>query len=424
MRILLVLAYLQVLNLSAQANEFWLPQNTPSSELLQRICFVDSLTGWAVGDGGVIIATTNGGVTWLSQNSGINYTIDDVFFLNSRLGWAVANDFFFAGSTILRTSNGGTTWTFSHYPDTTLYLTRIYFLDSLNGWLGGLTNQIMLQTMNGGISWTAREIDSSECAWYPVRGITFYSPQYGFACGGYFDVAGHVLRTTDYGMSWTATCVSAEPIFDMVIFDSLNLLGVGGDFEFGASVAWTSDGGANWSYEWLEYFGTGYAVAFRTPSEGWMPLGFAGTWALTTDSGNTWQELGPPDSISVYDVTFTDQYHGYACGSNGAVLKYNTELIGLANDNGFLPASPTLRQNYPNPFNPSTTIEFSLPKTSRVKVVIYDLLGKEVRTLLNEIRREGVHRIRFNSDGLPSGVYLYRLTAGSYSETKKLVVVR
>jgi len=420
--VVIVLALVHLLNFSAYANEFWLLQNTPTSALLQRICFVDSLTGWAAGEGGVIIATTNGGTNWLSQNSGINYTIDDIFFLNSHLGWAVANDFFFAGSTILRTSNGGTTWTHSRYPDTTLYLTRIYFLDSLNGWIAGF-NQVLLRTTNGGSNWITREVDSSECSWFPVRGIAFYSSQFGIACGGYFDVAGHVLRTTDWGVSWSAVCVSPEPLFDFVMFDSLNLLAVGGDFEFGASFARSTNAGGTWTYQWLGFFGTGYAVAFRTSSEGWMPLGFSATWALTTDAGLNWQEF-PPDTISAYDVTFTDPYHGFACGSSGSILKYNTNLIGIRDYKSFLPVTPILTQNYPNPFNPSTTIEFSLPKPSRVKIVIYDLLGREIKTLLNEVRREGTHRIKFNSNGLASGLYFCRLIAGGYSQTKKLVIAK
>jgi hypothetical protein len=83
-----------------------------------------------------------------------------------------------------------------------------------------------------------------------------------------------------------------------------------------------------------------------------------------------------------------------------------------------------LMQNYPNPFNPSTTIRYALPKSSYVRLKVYNLLGREIATLVNEKRAAGEHAIRWNPIGLPSGIYFYRLQAGEFVATRKLVLMR
>ena len=84
----------------------------------------------------------------------------------------------------------------------------------------------------------------------------------------------------------------------------------------------------------------------------------------------------------------------------------------------------SLGQNYPNPFNPSTTIEFELPEVSRVKLSVYDILGREVTLLVNETLNAGVHEVRFHGSNLPSGVYLYRIQAEGFESTMKMLVLR
>jgi hypothetical protein len=89
-----------------------------------------------------------------------------------------------------------------------------------------------------------------------------------------------------------------------------------------------------------------------------------------------------------------------------------------------IPAAYVLRQNYPNPFNPSTTISYALPTQSLVTLKVFNVLGQEVATLVNGLENPGNKSVEFNAAGLPSGVYFYRLQAGSYSGTKMLMVVR
>ena len=93
-------------------------------------------------------------------------------------------------------------------------------------------------------------------------------------------------------------------------------------------------------------------------------------------------------------------------------------------ENDLLPTEFRLEQNYPNPFNPSTTIQFSLPKTSNVTIRIYDILGREVATLLDEEYQPGQYKIIFEAGQLASGLYMYRIQAGDFRETKKLMLLR
>jgi len=89
-----------------------------------------------------------------------------------------------------------------------------------------------------------------------------------------------------------------------------------------------------------------------------------------------------------------------------------------------VPAAFALKQNYPNPFNPTTTIEYSVPKLLDIELKVYNIFGHEIQTLVNGRQEAGVHRVQFDSSGLPSGLYFYRLRTGEFVETKKMVVVR
>lgn len=83
-----------------------------------------------------------------------------------------------------------------------------------------------------------------------------------------------------------------------------------------------------------------------------------------------------------------------------------------------------LSQNYPNPFNPSTTISYQLPETGNVNIKVYDVLGKEVATLVNNEQRAGSYKVDFNGSSLASGIYYYQIRAGKFVETKKMILLK
>jgi hypothetical protein len=97
---------------------------------------------------------------------------------------------------------------------------------------------------------------------------------------------------------------------------------------------------------------------------------------------------------------------------------------GISNYNNIVPAIYAVSQNYPNPFNPTTNINFDLPKGNVVKLKVYDMSGKEVAVLLNEFKSAGRYTYTFGASSLSSGVYFYRISAGDFSDTKKMILVK
>src|SRR5205085_12490134 len=102
----------------------------------------------------------------------------------------------------------------------------------------------------------------------------------------------------------------------------------------------------------------------------------------------------------------------------------NDTLVGISNHNNEIPSTYSLAQNYPNPFNPSTQISFGLPKTGHVELKVYDIAGREVATILNEIRQAGNYNVEFNASEFASGVYFYTIRSNDFTETKKMVLIK
>jgi Secretion system C-terminal sorting domain/Cytochrome c554 and c-prime len=109
---------------------------------------------------------------------------------------------------------------------------------------------------------------------------------------------------------------------------------------------------------------------------------------------------------------------------NDAINKADLIVTGIASSNITKPLTFNLSQNYPNPFNPTTTISYSVPKSSPVTIKVYDILGREVETLVNEQKVSGNYEVQFNGSKLSSGVYFYRMQAGDFVQTKKLVLMK
>lgn len=176
----------------------------------------------------------------------------------------------------------------------------------------------------------------------------------------------------------------------------------------------------------------------------WHPVIISGSgsysyqWYVSTDGGSTWTTLGTAYTQSrtmvTYDFIMRCDVHDNGTGENASgqlTVYYGTpppkvgsdekEIAALAQE---IPTEYSLFQNYPNPFNPSTEIRFALPEQAHVKLAIFDMLGREVAQLVNGQMDAGYHSVTWNANTLPSGVYIYRLAAGSFVQTKKLVLAK
>ena len=425
--ILIAVSILFVSNSFSQSE--WRKIDSPTDKLLRHVFFVDSTTGWCAGRDGIIIHTSDGGKSWAEQNSTVQTFIVGLFFLDKNLGWALTlRDTLPFGTTIIKTTNGGDEWLAENYPEDNVFMNTIFYFDSLNGWIGGSK---IAGTTDGGFSWVDANIDSGFVSNLPVLNFKFYNRQFGYACGGFIDLAGVIWRTTDFGLNWSSVGVSPDQVFDMFVFDSLNAITLSGDPEgfFGIGNIKTTDAGENWSFEEMSLLGLSFAIDFRLPTEGWSASGFK--FLFTSDKGETWIEKQTPDSAVIFDLTFADSSTGYAVGENGAILKYRKEII-VPTDS--IPADYFLSQNYPNPFNSLTRINYSIKENGIVSLKVYDVLGNEVAVLVNEEKSAGNYEIDFSAIGrsafggnaytLTSGVYFYRLSTDGFAQTKKMVLLR
>jgi len=182
----------------------------------------------------------------------------------------------------------------------------------------------------------------------------------------------------------------------------------------------TSAAGFNYSDIWYTYSQNG---------------GF--TWSTPTNITNSGNQDARYPSISKYNapsqvniVFQQDPVPGSCAFTDGAPVSQNRQVFyrftvpNSVRVGGGLTTEFGLYQNYPNPFNPSTTIRYELPHASRASLKVYNTLGQEVATLVNETRPAGVFTVQFDGGSLSSGLYFYRMRAGEYVQTKKLVVLK
>jgi len=170
------------------------------------------------------------------------------------------------------------------------------------------------------------------------------------------------------------------------------------------------------------YDGFSDTEKFRSLASGiGKPQAGPGDISFTVSTGPL--NIGPADTVNVgFAVAGGLNLEDLRSSVSNARIKYKT----LTNDTSqsLIPDKYILYQNYPNPFNPNTIISYSLPEQSNVSLKIYDILGNEVRTLVDQIQTEGNYRVEFKVNGLASGIYFYRIQAGSFTEVKKMVVLK
>ena len=124
------------------------------------------------------------------------------------------------------------------------------------------------------------------------------------------------------------------------------------------------------------------------------------------------------------NLTFSNNLYMYAYANDSAILFKYTSNTSLISGNVNRVNNFKLSQNYPNPFNPETKINYELPNDGKVKLMIYDVLGREIKTLVNEVKQAGKYTVEFNGSNFASGVYFYRIESGKFTEVKRMVLVK
>ncbi len=192
----------------------------------------------------------------------------------------------------------------------------------------------------------------------------------------------------------------------------------------------TTDGGANWVTFGVPDFEEIYDLFFISPDSG-VVVGKPGMVRFTADGGNTWEEDPELTTLlagrSIKKIGALSDEFGIAITDSGSIISFATDssLLTAVNEDGIHIHNYSLSNNYPNPFNPSTIIEYSLPQYGFVTLIVYDMLGREIATLVNEEKPAGNYKFEFEASNLASGVYYYHIKVGNeFVETRKMVLLR
>ncbi len=249
-----------------------------------------------------------------------------------------------------------------------------------------------------------------------LRGVSFTDANNGTVVGK----AGTILRTTNGGASWINQISGTTNQLRGVSFtDSDNGTAVGWE----GTILRTTNGGTSWISQTSGTRNNLYGVSFADSNNG-TAVGVLGTILRTTNGGASWINQISGTTNLLLAVSFTDSDNGTAVGWVGTILRTTNGGVTFIEVSKEKVSSFLLMQNYPNPFNPSTTINYQIPALNFVTLKVYDVLGNEVVTLVNEEKPAGEYEVEFNASSLSSGIYFYRLQAGSFVETKKMVLLR
>jgi photosystem II stability/assembly factor-like uncharacterized protein len=419
---------LLLLSVVLETQAQWVHQPFPSAEYLWKVRFVDTLTGWVLGQSH-IYKTSDGGNSWMPQDSVIGG--GDVLTALNRdtVFWANFTGVPPYTRGLRRTTNGGLTW--STVDTLPLYWTELKFVgDNVGYAVGGTTpdfNPIVRKTTDGGASWTTNWIGSGGSE---LEGVSFVDAQRGWIISYY---RGLVYRTTDGGTNWVLQDSTGHgygdgwvPMRDICFVTADSGWAVGGISGLPA-IARTTNGGTSWTYVRPPIGSSFREVAMRNSRLGWC----AGMnndirhIARTTDGGETWsaQDFSPAASAGFESISMITDRVGWAVGPSGVYKTVNGGIVSVPYDES-VPHGFTLDQNYPNPFNPTTKITYSIPSRSSVKLSVCNILGQEVMTLVNEQQEAGGHEARFDGSNLASGVYIYRLTSGQNVFTRKMILMK
>jgi len=396
----------------------------------ENIIYAGSASDFSAGKRGSLFKSTNGGASWDTLLAGVTVRDIDIHPFNSQIVYMTGGINFLTPSGIFKSLDGGKNWIRTDFG------IRIFYSEEGPGVLA---------------------ID-------PLHPDTLYA-----GTGGFF--GGNLYKTTDGGKQWQAIgnetyilngvpAITIDPKNTNVVYV--------GTAQNGALLK-SIDGGKNWKQLDFPEVGIIYDLLVHPLNS---EIVYAGTWYhgfyFSRNAGTSWQRAnaGLPDTNSVRKIAVakTKVYIAANDRKKGAIYEssqnnINWKMVGnksfeqgvnfvsySAKQSRLLLGAPgiytltilsnveslqekplsayRLWQNYPNPFNSHTFIEYHLSEKSFVSLMIYDISDRLIRILVHETQYPGDYRVKFNADNLASGIYFYRLQAGSYIQTQKLVLFR
>lgn len=393
------------------------PTGLTSGTVLRGVWFVNANTGFISGGAStfrVIKKSTDGGNSW----SNSYFEVDPASFLPLQFINETTGFVYGLESEVYRTTNSGTSWDLIYIGANGVNSGE--FLDYNTGIICGLNynGSNVHKTTNAGSSWTT--LNTPLVGQHYLFQIFLRNANTGFlSSSSYTTSVPNILRTSDGGSNWTFvyTGTAAQSYFMIADINSDTMIAVGQ----AGNILRTYNGGLNWSNSTLGSYNfnnitmvnnsTAFAVA-------------QSTIVKTSNTGDNWTVQFTPSS-NLQGVFFLNELTGWACGSGGKLYKTTSGgVTGIYTGGNNHPKSFELYQNTPNPFNPKTIISYELRVTSYVQLKVFDVLGREVSLLVNSKLEAGKHEADFDGTDFTSGIYYYTLTAGSYKETKRMVLLK
>lgn len=393
----------------------WTQTSSGTTNMLYGIHFPGKNYGYACGLSGVICKTTNGGINWTNSIPSATSYLYSIYFTSDSIGYAAGYN-----GRIMKTTDYGSSWV-NIVSGTTQVINSVYFPSANTGYAAANGNKI-LKTTDAGLNWITPVMDVSGTEDY--YSVYFINNNTGWVCGE--ESGGRIRKTTDGGDIWISQGgASGTTRLNGIRFRNAN---VGIAVGTGGAIYRTSNGGDNWaavsSGVTSELFEVDFSASGTLNS--WYIAGAGGRILRSTDNGVTWGLLTSGIGTSMYTVSVINRDTVFMTGANGIILRsYNgSVLTSVTGNENNTPEKFMLAQNFPNPFNPTTDVEFRVANFGFVTLKVYNSQGKEIRALINENLNAGSYSIKFDGSGLQSGVYFYKLEAGEFSETRKMVLVK
>jgi len=380
------------------------------------------------GSGSILSAGVWGGFLYLSIDSGATWTLRDTVATTWICPYCAlvippSVNLFASGSDVFEGAGNGVNANVHVSTDNglTWAVKDTGFSESVNCFIS-IGNSIYAAT-NGGIFYSTDEGTS-----WNITGNKFNNHSLAKIENTLFAATegNGIFRSTNYGSSWTEVDSTDYDFFGGLAVIGTNIFA--GAFQFyhqpsTGGIFVSKDNGRSWDHSDTGMTDHSVNVLYSDGSN--LYAGTNTNIFVSTDTGATWKNISPHvDSLGANALVVYDSY--LFAGSNGGAWRYPiSQLVtGVKIPPRQTPSNFVLLQNYPNPFNPATTITFLLPSQDHVSLKIFDIMGREVATLIDGNYSQGSHSVRWNASTIASGVYFYRLQTDYYSQTKTLLLLK
>ncbi len=414
-----VLCFLSVIyTISIYGQDFWIKRGLGNSDI-QFLTLGPDSTLYAgvylpgVPDGYSIYKATDAGISWLQLNNGLPQN-----FLMSQLITDSTTDIFLAAdSALYRIRGSDTVWT------------KVLSMGS-----GGLilsatadsTGNIFIGTYQGTIYKSTNHGDSWQLSYSPAQGEEIRShaiSQSGNIIASLKTFLGltWIIHSTDKGINWS-TISQFGYYFDQLTVSSTSgsILGIesGGVWLFRST-----DEGFTWSKR-DSALGNDRFTSIIFADNGKLFACGAGVF-FSTDEGLEWFDITYNLPSSVHSLAIGIDGYLYVGTYDNGIWKSSQRVTAVSEELvSYTPEQFFLDQNYPNPFNPTTKIQYDIPTYTKVQLKVYDILGREVKTLVNEFQNAGRYTLDFSTSNLASGVFIYQLYAKGFVKSRKMIVLK